>query len=308
MIIPVEPPSRLPATQGWHTLSYMWWRAIQLGLLAAFLYLYAAVLPPLVADWLDDPNYSHGFLVPGLSAYFVWDRRQTLAGLRPQPHWGGLVLLWCGLGMLLLVHLGAELFLMRSSMVVVLTALVWYLLGRHYVHALAFPLAFLLFMIPLPAILLNTITLPLQLLATQLSTFALQLVHLPVYREGNIIYLPHTTLEVAEACSGLRSLVSLLALAVVLAYITQRRLSTRWILVLSAVPIALVANAFRIWATGVLAHWYGTQAAEGFYHTFAGWLVFVVALGLLLGEGGLLALLRRAWGPTYRGGSDDGQA
>ena len=93
MIIPVEPPSRLPAVQGWPTLSYMWWRAIPLSLLAAFLYLYATVLPPLVADWLDDPNYSHGFLVPGLSAYFVWDRRQTLARLRPQPHWGGLVLL-----------------------------------------------------------------------------------------------------------------------------------------------------------------------------------------------------------------------
>ena len=304
MITLVDPHSMPPTAQG---RGYLWWRAIQISLFAAFLYLYAAVLPPLVADWLDDPNYSHGFLVPGLSAYFVWDRRQTLAGLRPQPHWGGLVLLWCGLGMLLLGHLGAELFLMRSSMVVVLTALVWYLLGRHYVHALAFPLAFLLFMIPLPAILLNTITLPLQLLATQVSTFALQLVQLPVYREGNIIYLPHTTLEVAEACSGLRSLVSLLALAVVLAYITQRRLSIRWILVLSAVPIALVANAFRIWATGVLAQRYGTQAAEGFYHTFAGWLVFVVALGLLLGEGCLLSLLRRAWGLQTGGGADDGQ-
>jgi exosortase len=175
------------------------------------------------------------------------------------------------------------------------------------VHALAFPLAFLLFMIPLPAILLNTITLPLQLLATQVSTFALQLGHLPVYREGNIIYLPHATLEVAEACSGLRSLVSLLALAVVLAYITQPRLSTRWLLALSAILIALVANAFRIWATGVLAHWYGSHVAEGFYHTFAGWLVFVVALGLLLGEGALLALVRWAW-RRIRGGSDDGQA
>src|SRR5262245_50073935 len=150
MITRVEPPSRLPTAQGRHTHGYMWWRAIQLSLVAAFLYLYAAVLPPLITDWLDDPNYSHGFLVPGLSAYFVWDRRQTLAGLRPQPHWGGLVLLWCGLGMLLLGHLGAELFLMRSSMVVVLTALVWYLLGRNYVHALAFPLAFLIFMFLVP--------------------------------------------------------------------------------------------------------------------------------------------------------------
>jgi exosortase len=265
------------------------------------------VLPPLVADWLDDPNYSHGFLVPGLSAYFVWDRRQTLARLKPQPHWVGLIILLFGLAMLFLGHLGAELFLMRSSMVVVITALVWYLLGRPYVHALAFPLAFLLFMIPLPAILLNTITLPLQLLATQVSTIALQLVHLPVYREGNIIYLPHATLEVAEACSGLRSLVSLLALAVVLAYLTRRRVSTRCLMALSVIPIALVANAFRIWATGVLAHQYGTAAAEGFYHTFAGWLVFVVALGLLLGEEGLLSLLQRRRGHTG-GGSNDGQA
>jgi exosortase len=304
MITPVEPPSMPPAAPG---RGYLWWRAIQISLLAAFLYLYAAVLPPLVADWLDDPNYSHGFLVPGLSAYFVWDRRQTLARLKPQPHWVGLIILLFGLAMLFLGHLGAELFLMRSSMVVVITALVWYLLGRPYVHALAFPLAFLLFMIPLPAILLNTITLPLQLLATQVSTIALQLVHLPVYREGNIIYLPHATLEVAEACSGLRSLVSLLALAVVLAYLTRRRVSTRCLMALSVIPIALVANAFRIWATGVLAHQYGTAAAEGFYHTFAGWLVFVVALGLLLGEEGLLSLLQRRRGHTG-GGSNDGQA
>src|SRR4029453_6680947 len=160
MITPIAPPSMPPAAP-WR--GYLWWRAIQISLLPAFLYLYAAVLPPLVADWLDDPNYSHGFLVPGLSAYFVWDRRQTLARLKPQPHWVGLIILLFGLAMLFLGHLGAELFLMRSSMVVVITALVWYLLGRPYVYALAFPLAFLLFMIPLPAILLNTITLPLGL-------------------------------------------------------------------------------------------------------------------------------------------------
>ena len=304
----VETPGMSPKTPGRHTPGHTWLEGIQLGLLtAAFLYLYAAVLPPLIVDWLDDPNYSHGFLVPGLSAYFVWERRQKLSGLKAQPHWGGLALLLCGIGMLLLGHLGAELFLMRSSMVVVLTALVWYLLGQQYVRALAFPLAFLLFMIPFPAILLNAITFPLQLLATQLSTSALQLVHLPVYREGNIIYLPHATLEVVEACSGIRSLVSLLALAVVFAYITQRRTSTRGILALSAIPIALVANAFRIWGTGVLAHLYGAQAAEGFYHTFAGWLVFVVASSLLLGEGALLSLLRRTWGHPEEG-HNNGQA
>jgi exosortase len=281
---------------------------MQLGLLtAAFLYLYAAVLPPLMADWLNDPNYSHGILVPALSAYFVYDRRHTLARLSPQPHWGGLVMLLGGLVMLFFGQLAAELFLTRVSLVVVLTALVWYLLGRQYVRALAFPLAFLLFMIPLPAILLNAITLPLQLLATQVSTAALQVVHLPVYREGNIIYLPHATLEVVEACSGIRSLVSLLTLAVVFAYLTERQSLTRWLLTLSAVPIALVVNACRIWGTGVLSHLYGTQAAEGFYHTFAGWLVFVVAFALLLGERGLLSLLRRLRGHTG-GGCAHGQA
>jgi exosortase len=122
-------------------------------------------------------------------------------------------------------------------------------------------------------------------------------VTLPVYREGNIIFLPHTTLEIVEACSGIRSLVSLVALAVVFAYISQRQSSKRWVLILSAVPIALVANAFRIWGTGVLAYLYGTKVAEGFYHTFAGWLVFVVAFILLLGEGCILSLLWRKQAP-----------
>jgi exosortase len=176
-------------------------------------------------------------------------------------------------------------------MIVALTGLVLYLCGWKILRALAFPLAFLLFMVPLPAIILNTITFPLQLLAAKLSTASLQLIGLPVFREGNIIFLPHTTLEIVEACSGIRSLVSLLALAVVFAYMTQRHTGKRWTLAVSAVPIALVANAFRIWGTGVLAFFYGTQVAEGFYHTFAGWLVFVVAFVLLLSEGCLLSLV-----------------
>lgn len=261
------------------------------GLCGAFLYLYAFVLPPLIADWSDDPNYSHGFLVPIISAYFVWERRQQLRQVVRQPSAWGILLLLSGVCMLFLGHIGAELFLMRSSMIVVITGLVLYCYGWKIVHMLAFPLAFLAFMVPLPAIILNMITFPLQLLAAKFSTASLQLVGLPVYREGNIIFLPHTTLEIVEACSGIRSLVSLLALAVVFAYATQRQIGKRWALAVSAVPIALVANAFRIWGTGVLAFLYGTKVAEGFYHTFAGWLVFVVAFVLLLSEGFLLSLL-----------------
>jgi exosortase len=122
-----------------------------------------------------------------------------------------------------------------------------------------------------------------------MATWSLQLISLPVYREGNIIFLPHTTLEVVEACSGIRSLVSLTALAVVFSYMTQRTFWKQGMLVVSAVPIAMVVNAFRIWGTGVLAHLYGTQVAEGFYHDFAGWLVFVIAFGLLIMEGCILS-------------------
>jgi exosortase len=291
------PPDRQLQHEKHGVAQPVWKWCLQPGLLLmAVLYLYAAVLPPLIADWRNDPNASHGFLVPLLSAYFVWERFPILVRLHPQPQWYGLLLLCLGLSMLFLGELGAELFLMRASLLVVLTGLLWYICGWPYVRTLAFPLAFLWFMIPPPAILLNMITLPLQLLATRLSTVALQFVQLPVYREGNVIFLPHATLEVVEACSGIRSLVSLLALAVVFAYLTQRRRCMQWLLVLSALPIALVANAFRIWGTGMLAHWYGAQVAEGFYHTFAGWLVFVVALGLLFGAGGLLTLLQRAGG------------
>ncbi|MFQ5853041.1 MAG: exosortase A [Candidatus Binatia bacterium] len=266
--------------------SVNWWGIVQYGLMAiACLYLYVPVLTMLVADWWDDPDYSHGFLVPVLAAYFVWRRRQKLAEAVPQSSWWGIGVLLIGILMLILGNIGAELFLMRSSMIVVIVGLVLYHLGGQHLKLLASPIAFLLFMIPLPAILLNAITLPLQLLAARLSTFSLQFVGLPVYREGNIIFLPRTTLEIIEACSGLRSLMSLLALGVVFAYMTQRHTWKRVLLVVSAVPIALIANAFRIWGTGVLAHFYGTQVAEGFYHTFAGWVVFVVAFALLAIEG-----------------------
>ena len=264
-------------------------------LVVAFLSLYASVLSALVTDWFADPDYSHGFLVPILSGYFVWQRRQTLAALVVQPCRWGLAVLLIGVGGLLLGNIAAEFFLMRASMLVVLAGLVLYLLGWQYLRVLRFPLAFLLFMIPLPAILLNTITLPLQLRAAEVATFALHLVHLPVYREGNMIFLPHTTLEVVEACSGIRSLVSLLALAVVFATIAQRQVWKQWVLTLSAVPIALTANAWRIWGTGVMAHVYGTQMAEGFYHTFAGWLIFVVAFALLLAANFLLSMLHRTY-------------
>lgn len=266
------------------------WRILPaVVILLPCLYLYASVFTGLVADWWDDPDYSHGFLVPLLSFYFFWERRQRLAHTEPQSNRWGLLVLILGLVQLMLGHIGAELFMMRFSMIVVIAGLTLYHFGGSHLRVLSFPIAFLLFMIPLPAILLNTVTFPLQLFAAKLSTESLQLIDLPVYREGNIIFLPHITLEIVEACSGLRSLVSLLALSVVFGHITQRHTWKVCVLVLSAVPIALFANAFRIWGTGVLSHYYGSKVAEGFYHSFTGWAVFVVAGGLLLMTGFILS-------------------
>lgn len=266
---------------------------LRFGLMAAaFFYLYAGVFPSLIADWWNDPNYSHGFLVPFLSAYFAWERREKLYFTPMEPSASGLALLFGGLVLFFLGSVGAELFLVRFSMIIVLFGLLLYHFGWEVLKVFSFPISFLIFMIPFPSLLLNAVTFPLQLFAAKVSTFFLQMINIPVFRDGNIIFLPHTTLEVAEACSGIRSLVALITLAVVFAYLTQRGLFKKSILIFSAIPIAIVINAFRIWGTGVLAHLYGLELAEGFYHTFAGWLVFVLGFGLILAEGCALSLFR----------------
>jgi exosortase len=256
------------------------------ALLAA---LYYKILYSLGMQWYADPDYSHGFLVPLLSGYFVWERREKLRALPVAPSPWGIVLLGGGLLMLLIGATGSELYAQRTSLIVVTAGLVLLMLGREFLRVLLFPIAFLFFMIPLPAIIMNAIAFPLQLFAAKTATYCLYNFGIPVLREGNVIVLAGTTLEVAEACSGIRSLQALLALGTVYAYFTQHVMWKRWTLVLLSIPIAIAANAFRVTGTGVLAHYWGIEAAQGFYHTFEGWLIFVVAFVLLLGCGLLLS-------------------
>jgi len=138
-------------------------------------------------------------------------------------------------------------------------------------------------MIPLPALIFNQVAFPLQLLASRAGEMALSVLHIPVLREGNVIVLAHTTLEVAEACSGIRSLVSLLTLGIVYGYFIDPRGPVRVAVALSTVPVAVVANGLRVAGTGIAAHYYGPQAAQGFLHSFSGWMVFVVAMAAVLG-------------------------
>ncbi len=260
------------------------------GLVAGLLILlYHQVMFRLGSDWYVDPDYSHGFLVPLMSAYFAWERRDVLWQLPVRPSLWGAALMFLGLSALVLGSVGAELYLQRSSIVLVLAGLILLLLGREHFRLLAFPVAFLFFMIPLPSIVMNAVAFPLQLFAARVAAFCLYSFSIPVLREGNIIMLSGTTLEVAEACSGIRSLQALLTLGTVYAYFSQTLIWKRWTLVLPSIPIAIAANVIRVSGTGFLSEYWGPEAAQGFYHTFEGWLVFLVAFTLLLGCGALIS-------------------
>ncbi len=248
---------------------------------ASFLLLYWPVLTGLVHDWIHDGNYSHGFVIVPFAVYFAWERRHRLARANATPALGGLAVVLGGLGLLLVGRLGADLFLTRFSVLIVLVGAIAFIAGWVAVRILAFPLGFLLLMIPLPAIVFNQVTFPLQLLASRVGEAGLASLHIPVLREGNLIVLARTTLEVAEACSGIRSLVSLLTLGIIYGYFLDRRLWVRAVVAVSTVPVAILVNGLRVAGTGVAAHYLGAQTAQGFLHTFSGWLVFVVALGLL---------------------------
>ena len=242
-----------------------------------FITLYYQVIAKLMNDWSVDENYSHGFLIVPIALYFIWERKSALKEASRNASIWGLVLVACSLAMLLAGILGSELFLTRVSMLGVLAGAVLFLLGWNHFKILIFPIAFLLLMIPIPAIVFNQVAFPLQLLASQFGEGALIACSIPVLREGNVIHLANTSLEVAEACSGIRSLISLLTLGIVYGYFMDSRLWVRVALAVGTIPIAIVANGIRVAGTGIAAHFYGEAAAEGFFHTFSGWLIFIAA-------------------------------
>jgi exosortase len=256
------------------------------------LWLYGGILSSLARQWASDDNYSHGFFVVPLALFFVWERRRALAAAPSRPRVAGLILIGGSLLVLLAGLLGAELFLSRVSLIGVLAGITLFVWGRDHLRILAFPLAFLLLMVPLPAIIFNQLALPLQLLASRAGESALSLAGIPVLREGNILQLPTRTFEVAEACSGIRSLVSLLMLGIVLGYFTERRTGARIVIALAAIPIAIIANAARVAGTGMASELVSPALAEGFFHTFSGWLMFVVAFAGLMGVQRAIAIRR----------------
>lgn len=268
-----QPLEASPNTRQW----FVWPSA----LLALTLLLYAPILKQLVWNWGTDSDYGHGFLVPLFSGYVLWRERKRWKETEIKPSNFGLLVMIASVVILMGGSLGAEVFTTRISLLVLLAGMILFTAGWKLLRVVSFPLAFLIFMIPIPVIIYNQITFPLQLLASRLATFWLELVHVPVLREGNVLILPNYSLEVVEACSGIRSLMTLITLALAYGYLVERRGWVRYALVFLMVPIAIVSNALRVMGIGILTYQFGPAAVEGFFHQFSGWIIFVAALALM---------------------------
>ena len=242
---------------------------------------YAPVLARLVRQWNNDEDMGHGFFVPILAAYIAWRKRDALLAVKAEPSWWGLAVVLYGALQLCIATLGAELFLARTAFVISVIGIVFLLGGKPYLRILAFPLFLLFFMIPIPAIIYNRITFPLQLLASRAAGSALSVFNIPVLREGNVLELPSQRLSVVEACSGIRSLLSLTFLSLIYGYFFEGKTWMRVVLFFSTIPIAMLANASRVTLTGILTE-YKPEYAEGFFHTAQGWVIFMVALAILI--------------------------
>jgi exosortase len=306
------------------------WRILAIA--SALVFLYATVLIKLGHDWWTDENYSHGLLIPFIISYIIWSQRERFARAARQPGMlMGLTLVMAAMLALWAGTAGAELFMQRISLVLMLAATVLYFWGFALLRLLVVPLFLLLLAIPIPAIIFNKVAFPLQLFASRCAVWAMMVFGIPVLRQGNVIELmprgalETKKLEVVEACSGIRSLMTLVTLAVVFAYFTHWRGGSNepdqnakenleanqkptpaWLLshlrsfgfwravviVFSAIPIAIFTNALRVSGTGVLAHYYGTKVADGFFHSFSGWVIYIVAFLMLFSVGWVLDRVR----------------
>ncbi|MDP6978445.1 MAG: exosortase/archaeosortase family protein [Myxococcota bacterium] len=256
---------------------------------ALLTWVFAPILHHMYRTWRADPDYSHGLLIVPLSLYFAYGKLPQLKRAPIEGSWWGVAVLAVGVVSVCIGELGGLLTALRSGYVLAVMGLVLLLAGRKVFEVLLFPMAFLFLMVPLPQSLVNIIAFPLQLIAAGWAVSSMQSLGIPSLLEGNIIHLAHTQLFVAEACSGLRSLMALLTLGVVFAqFFRPGRIYQQCILVASAIPIAILVNAVRVSITGILAHNFGRETATGFIHDFQGMITFGMAFVLLLGEARLL--------------------
>ena len=264
------------SSQQWPWTTIAWFGAL-------LIISYAPVLRWLVYQWYTDEDMGHGFVVPIVAGYIVWQRRHVLAKIPIKTsYWGLALVIWSAI-QFMIGTLGANIFAARTAFLLSLIGTIWFLCGSRMLRALTFPLLLLWFMIPIPAIIYARITLPLQLFASRVAEDLLwRLFNIPVLRDGNVLELANQKLSVVEACSGIRSLLALSLMSLVYAYFCDSKVWMRWVLLFATVPIAIAANAARVTITGVLWE-YHPELAQGFFHMLEGWVLFLVAMFLLIG-------------------------
>jgi exosortase D (VPLPA-CTERM-specific) len=255
------------------------------------LFTFHDALLELVHRWTVQEEYSHGFLIPVIVAWLLWARRDALVESIGQPSWTGVALILLAAAMHIVGKLSALYFLSQIGFIVALIGVVLGLGGYSLFKVTIIPIVFLLFAIPLPYFIDAVLSFQLQLISSQLGTFFIRLLQIPVYLEGNVIDLGVYKLQVVEACSGLRYLYPLMSLGFLAAYLFQAPLWQRAVVFLSTIPITIVMNSFRIGVVGVLVNYWGPQDADGFLHMFEGWIIFVACAGMLAAEIYLLARL-----------------
>jgi exosortase len=271
--LPAHPPIAKVSTFPWVPVA--WFTVL---LVAAFF----PILRSLVNQWATDEDVSHGFFVPAVAAFIAWQRREQVLALELKPNWWGVAVMGWAAAQGFLGMLAAELFLQRTSFIIALVGVLLLVGGMKLIRVLAFPLLLLPFMIPIPAVIYNQITLPLQFFASQMAEMVLGWVGIPVLRDGNVLELASQKLSVVEACSGIRSLLSLTFLSQVYAYFFDKRIWMRWFLLVVTIPIAILANAGRVAITGMLSE-FSVELAQGFFHELEGWVIFLIAVVLLAG-------------------------
>ncbi len=252
-----------------------------LPIILIFIFLYYKSIAALISNWSIDPNFSHGFLIPFVALYMVWHRHNQLSQVTPKPSKTGIYIIILGMLIHVAGNVGSELFLMRFSMIITISGIIIYLYGLEMFWKVMVPVAYLIMMIPIPDIIWNKLAFPLQLFAAKISSNSIYMLGIPVFREGNILHLANTSLEVVDACSGIRSLTSLLALTGAFAFLAPLSIIKKWILFFSAIPIAIAVNVIRLTITGATAAWIGPEAAHGFLHDMSGLIIFGAALILV---------------------------
>jgi exosortase len=251
------------------------------AMLSVWVAAFYPIIPDMVTAWFKHSDNSHAVLVPLVSLYFLWEKRAEISRIPSQGSNAGLILLILCLLFYILSFIGGIAFFCRLALVTSLIAIVWSCMGTAILRSLAFPLGFLFFMIPVPDTLLGMVSFPLQLVATKISAELIGYCTIPIYREGNMLFFINTQLEVAEACSGIRSIMSLTMISAIFAYISPGVIWCRVVLVVAAIPIAFIANILRVTGTGILAHFFGDRVARGFLHDFSGLAVFLFGLIIL---------------------------